>query len=358
MVSMPTKIKWLLPLLGVVVILAIVVFGYAGRREHELAARPVVGATYVSVQVSLHISEDGDLLLLQSIGGALRAKGYGAVSIQLVPGETKGEVRYFYAQDREAALRLKSEIELDLKARGYDISLRLAELGHAQGQSVPSGSIDVWLPPLNRSVESKSKDQPQSQISSTVPNPTGEVPSGPIKQQAGEAGTPPREISLRVADSSKFPFAVPVSIEFHPALRKGEGVEIYVGDARAALLKIKEGSLDSWSTRIRLPATSLIRASATGRPAVQKIVTVGSVGDSSTFTLVPTMTSVVELAPHRFEGGALRILLSGYLNNAELLVSTPGFAAEVIGSSYLSKDPFFVFSGSIEGEPLFMSITQ
>ena len=65
-------------------------------------------------KVYMHTSKQGDRLILEEIGDALRVKGYTIPETRLSLSRTQGDVRFFFPQDRPAAEWVKSVVESEL----------------------------------------------------------------------------------------------------------------------------------------------------------------------------------------------------------------------------------------------------
>jgi hypothetical protein len=103
--------------------------------------------------VYMHVTEERDWQVLESIGGALRDNGYSVPVTRYGPGGTQGDVRFFFIQDRREAERVKFLVEAELGNAGYPVSLELLERDGRQSEFATPGKIEVWLPPL-RNTES------------------------------------------------------------------------------------------------------------------------------------------------------------------------------------------------------------
>jgi hypothetical protein len=105
----------------------------------------------VSPKVYLHTSKPSDHLVLEQVGDALRVEGYTIPETRLTSGSTRGDVRFFFPQDRHAAERIKSVVEAHLTERGYHITFDLLERDGNKFQFAAPGKIEVWVPPLPKS---------------------------------------------------------------------------------------------------------------------------------------------------------------------------------------------------------------
>jgi hypothetical protein len=103
--------------------------------------------------VYVHVSQERDWPLLEEIGGALRDNGYSVPVTRYARGRTRGDVRFFFLQDRREAERIKSVVESELGRRGYPMSLELLERDGRRFEFAAPGKIEVWLPAL-RSAQS------------------------------------------------------------------------------------------------------------------------------------------------------------------------------------------------------------
>jgi hypothetical protein len=103
--------------------------------------------------VYMHVAEERNWQVLESIGGALRENGYSVPVTRYGASGTQGDVRFFFVQDRRQAERVKFLVEAELGSAGYPVSLELVERDGRQSEFAAPGKIEVWLPPL-RNAES------------------------------------------------------------------------------------------------------------------------------------------------------------------------------------------------------------
>jgi general secretion pathway protein A len=101
--------------------------------------------------VYMHVTEERDWQVLESIGGALRDNGYSVPVTRYAAGGTQGDVRFFFVQDRREAEKVKLLVEAELGNAGYPVSLELLERDGRQSEFAEPGKIEVWLPPLRSS---------------------------------------------------------------------------------------------------------------------------------------------------------------------------------------------------------------
>jgi hypothetical protein len=99
----------------------------------------------------MHVTEERDWQVLESIGGALRDNGYSVPVTRYAAGGTQGDVRFFFVQDRREAEKVKLLVEAELGNAGYPVSLELLERDGRQSEFAEPGKIEVWLPPLRSS---------------------------------------------------------------------------------------------------------------------------------------------------------------------------------------------------------------
>jgi hypothetical protein len=100
--------------------------------------------------VYLHTSQPEDFRAIEDIGAVLRSEGYVVRDIRFTRNSTQGDVRFFFAGDRQAAERLKSVVEAELQTRGYSRNLQLLERDGRKFRFAAPGKIEVWLPPLTQ----------------------------------------------------------------------------------------------------------------------------------------------------------------------------------------------------------------
>jgi general secretion pathway protein A len=99
--------------------------------------------------VYVHTSEERDGSVLEEIINVLRTDGFAVRDARFSPGKTRGDVRFFFSQDRRDAERVKAVVQSELGKRGYYLSLQLLERDGKKFEHAAPGKIEVWLPPLS-----------------------------------------------------------------------------------------------------------------------------------------------------------------------------------------------------------------
>jgi type II secretory pathway predicted ATPase ExeA len=101
--------------------------------------------------VYLHTTEPEDFRAVEDIGAVLRSEGYVVGDIIFTRNNTEGDVRFFFAADRQAAERVKSVVEAELQTRGYSRRLQLLERDGRKFRFATPRKLEVWLPALTQS---------------------------------------------------------------------------------------------------------------------------------------------------------------------------------------------------------------
>jgi general secretion pathway protein A len=102
----------------------------------------------IGTKVILHSPAERDGSILAEVGEALRISGYVIPDTRFSSSRTRGDVRFFFAQDRPAAERVKTIVESELRRLGYDISLEMLQRDGRNFQFAAPGKIEVWVPRL------------------------------------------------------------------------------------------------------------------------------------------------------------------------------------------------------------------
>jgi type II secretory pathway predicted ATPase ExeA len=98
--------------------------------------------------VYVHTADQRDHPVLEEIGGVLRVDGYAVRDTRLTYNKTRGDVRFFFPQDRRDAERVKSVVQSELGRRGYSLPLELLQRDGKRFKHAAPGKIEVWLPAL------------------------------------------------------------------------------------------------------------------------------------------------------------------------------------------------------------------
>ncbi|HWO42158.1 MAG TPA: AAA family ATPase [Candidatus Eisenbacteria bacterium] len=123
------------------------------RSDRASGRAPAVPRARPSAQVRIYTqgAEERDRALLDEIREVLVENGYSARDARLARGFTRGDVRFFFPQDRTEAERIKTLIETELSRRGVALSLEMLERDGSKFELAVPGNIEVWLPPLEKS---------------------------------------------------------------------------------------------------------------------------------------------------------------------------------------------------------------
>jgi hypothetical protein len=71
-------------------------------------------------------------------------------------GQTRGGVRYYHAEDRQNADKIRKAFMQYLQEQGFTLTLRLVNLSDRHAD-IDRGKIDVWLPSLSPPVSDQQK---------------------------------------------------------------------------------------------------------------------------------------------------------------------------------------------------------
>lgn len=164
--------------------------------------------------------------------------------------------------------------------------------------------------------------------------PIGNSPSGI------STGHYSRQFSILAPDKAENGAVVPVGFKFNPPLQEGESVELVLDGNSFGRVRVDVGTLELFSTRIRMSKSGSISAQCPGCQAVNKQVSVilgASVSDQ------PGSLDGIRL---RLTGNTFRALLSSDSNNGgKYQVQGDGLKVTVDVNGLLSKNPFFQFDG-------------
>jgi hypothetical protein len=113
----------------------------AGAAVAESTQRPIDQVT-----VYLHYRGTVDRELADAIADVLRSFDYRVADERLVTQPTAGDVRFFFEDDRKAALHVKALAESVLATKGHAEPLVLLDRRGRIPTAWP-GLIELWLPP-------------------------------------------------------------------------------------------------------------------------------------------------------------------------------------------------------------------
>ena len=102
------------------------------------------------VRLVIHYQSRGDRGLADAMAEVLGALDYRVAGMHLVGGSGDGEIKYFRAADRTAALHVQSIVENVLVSRGRREPLTVAERAPVR-HAVAAGHIEIWVPSSPRS---------------------------------------------------------------------------------------------------------------------------------------------------------------------------------------------------------------
>lgn len=121
----------------------------AQARLQQLGQTPK-RAEYAPTLVYLHLRDKQDMDVLRAMDAELKAHKFSVQGIEVTPGVSNGDVRYFYPRDREQASQVKIVAESALARQGINLRLELAYRDAKLFPQAKPGSIEVWIPPLAR----------------------------------------------------------------------------------------------------------------------------------------------------------------------------------------------------------------
>jgi hypothetical protein len=111
----------------------------------EVVGAEVVGRDMDRVTVYLHYRKPRERQVVDAVADVLTAFDYRVVDKRLVTQPTTGDVRFFHAADRSAALHVKAVVDNVLAGRGSTETLAVLERVGRFPDARP-GLVEVWLP--------------------------------------------------------------------------------------------------------------------------------------------------------------------------------------------------------------------
>jgi tetratricopeptide (TPR) repeat protein len=136
----------------------------AATRLRELNAAPAPGAdTSGPVRVTVHYVAERDseavARLSRQLESQLQALGGRrfviAGAAERLGVRVRGDVRYFYPQDEEAAYTVRDHVQRILAKQGTPVELALRTLDARSFPRAAPGEVEVWIPPLGAPVGAK-----------------------------------------------------------------------------------------------------------------------------------------------------------------------------------------------------------
>jgi hypothetical protein len=118
----------------------------ASLARSVLSAEVAASKPIDQVTVYLHYRPTVDHELVDAVADVLRSFDYRVADERRVTQPTDGDVRFFFEDDRKAALHVKALAESVLATKGYDAPLALLDRRGRIRTAWP-GLIEVWLPP-------------------------------------------------------------------------------------------------------------------------------------------------------------------------------------------------------------------
>jgi hypothetical protein len=97
------------------------------------------------VRVYVHYRNPSDRPLVDGIANMLESLDYRVVDKRLVSQPSSGDVRFFYAPDRSAAVQVQSIVENFLLSHGWQARLALLDR-RGRFESARPGLVEVWIP--------------------------------------------------------------------------------------------------------------------------------------------------------------------------------------------------------------------
>lgn len=160
------------------------------------------------------------------------------------------------------------------------------------------------------------------------------------------AGVPAYAMTINAPDRAENGAVIPVEINLDKPLTAGQRLELLVNGELAAQVKVVEGKLTAFSTRVK--------GSQSNTTITARVVANGSELDSASRNVVLTIPPIVGGSPTavgdmkvRTQNGDIKLLMTSENGFAGTLVlKDTGFRAEISGSSVLSKNPLV----SVRGE--------
>ena len=98
------------------------------------------------VRVYIHYHRPSDRPVVDAVADVLGALDYRVIDKRLVTQPTAGDVRFFHAADRTAAIDVKKIVETCLSSRSRSGTLKLLDRRGRFAEARP-GLVEVWIPP-------------------------------------------------------------------------------------------------------------------------------------------------------------------------------------------------------------------
>lgn len=160
------------------------------------------------------------------------------------------------------------------------------------------------------------------------------------------AGVPAYAMAIKAPDLAENGAVIPVEINLDKPLTAGQRLELLVNGELAAQIKVVEGKLTAFSTRVK--------GSQSNTTITARVMANGSAIDSASRSVTLTISPLVGGSPTavgdmkvRAQNGDLKVLMTSENGFAgPLVLKDTGFRAEISGSSVISKNPFV----SVRGE--------
>ncbi len=127
-------------------------------------------------RIFLHFNDKSDVDVVRLISNNLKAL-YGDVrGVELRDEVTRGDVRYFYAEDREVAEKVRKSVQDTLAQTGSRQRIESRFLGRLY-RNVPRGQIEVWIPSLKdyADIESPATQQTYQKPNDAKPRATSAI---------------------------------------------------------------------------------------------------------------------------------------------------------------------------------------
>lgn len=116
------------------------------------------------VRVFLHYQDPADLPTINSVARSLATKGFDVktpVPVSTAPAQS--DVRFFFPEDKGRATEVRIAVEDSLAREGFPLRLETVFLdGKAPESKASPGLIEIWVPPLSKSVRTVVKSLPST----------------------------------------------------------------------------------------------------------------------------------------------------------------------------------------------------
>jgi hypothetical protein len=131
-----------------------------GTQEARLEPDDEARAAAEPVRVFLHSQDENDRDLMAEMAKELRQAGYAVPSIKIVSQVTKGDVRYYHADEEALATSVREIVDRVLLAAKRPATVEMIGLHRIGGpfRNLPRNVVEVWVPRQSRSASTARRE--------------------------------------------------------------------------------------------------------------------------------------------------------------------------------------------------------